>query len=88
MLLNCLSLLSWFLPSLVGISSLADHVNGLIGLTDSFRTTAAGSSVLTQRLSYEFDSVLLSFFMFLLVGSILSRIRCHAKAATWKTGRI
>ena len=30
----------------------------------------------------------LSFFMFLLVGSILSRIRCHAKAATWKTGRI
>ena len=68
-------------------------MNGLIGLTDSFRTTAAGSSVLPQRLSYEFDSQcqsvhVLSFFMVLLVGSILSRIRCHAKAATWKTGRI
>ena len=47
--------------------SCRSHVNGLIGLTDSFRTTAAGASVLPQRLSYEFDSVL-SCFMFLLVG--------------------
>ena len=39
------------------------HVNGLIGLTDSFRTTAAGSSVLPQRLSYEFDSQCQSVFL-------------------------
>ena len=61
-LLDCLPLLSWFLPSLLVISSLADHVNGLIGLTDSFRTTA-GSSVLPQRLSYEFDSQCQSVFL-------------------------
>ena len=59
----CLSLILWFLPSLLVISSLADHVNGLIGLTDSFRTTAAGSSVLPQRLSYEFDSQCQSVFL-------------------------
>ena len=58
----CLSLISWFLPSLLVISSLADHVNWLIGLTDSFRTTA-GSSVLPQRLSYEFDSQCQSVFL-------------------------
>ena len=46
-------------------------MNGLIGLTDSFRTTVAGSSVLPQRLSYEFDSVL-SCFMFVLVGVLCS----------------
>lgn len=38
-------------------------MNGLIGLTDSFRTTAAGSSVLPQRLSYEFDSQCQSVFL-------------------------
>ena len=42
---------------------ISDHVSGLIGLTDSFRTTAAGCSVLPQRLSYDIDSQCQSVFL-------------------------